>query len=261
VPPPRPRSPYEGARVEELEEPLLPRWFVLLALAAIPLAFGVAVWAFVVFGPDDVPVAERRPPPDPAGQLTTDVGGYNVGGTTAEVLPLEGCELFRGLRAAGSELDRRRIEEGLLALCAPPIPEDVARRVRDLARAGGEIRFAQFQATGVDSTLDRSTDPPRLLLNARFARQDTDPRWIAPLVAHDTTYLEREAAARAPPGPARTPASCSGCSTPCGRCGRRGSASLRRRRRATEEPAWCCPSPTGRGSWSSRGRRRSTSAA
>jgi hypothetical protein len=193
VPPPRPRSPYEGARVEELEEPLLPRWFVLLALAAIPLAFGVAVWAFVVFGPDDVPVAERRPPPDPAGQLTTDVGGYNVGGTTAEVLPLEGCELFRGLRAAGSELDRRRIEEGLLALCAPPIPEDVARRVRDLARAGGEIRFAQFQATGVDSTLDRSTDPPRLLLNARFARQDTDPRWIAPLVAHDTTYLEREA--------------------------------------------------------------------
>ena len=33
----RPRSVYHGAPEEELTEPLLPRWFVLVALASIPL--------------------------------------------------------------------------------------------------------------------------------------------------------------------------------------------------------------------------------
>jgi hypothetical protein len=188
--PGRLRSPYEGARVEELEEPLLPRWFVLLALGAIPVALGVAVWAFVAFGPDDLPVAERRPPPAPTGALTTDVGQYTVGESEAVDLPLEGCAPFQGVRAAGSEADRQRIDAALVALCDGPVPEDVARRIRLLGQRRGEIRFAQFQATGVDSTLDLGADPPRVLLNARFAREDTDPLWIAPLVVHDTTYLE-----------------------------------------------------------------------
>ena len=40
-------SVYEGARTGELEDPLLPRWFVLLGLAAIPAAIGVLIWALV----------------------------------------------------------------------------------------------------------------------------------------------------------------------------------------------------------------------
>lgn len=185
-----PRSPYEGARTEELNEPLLPRWFVLLLLAMVPVAIGVGVWAFVVFGPEEVPVAERRPPPDPMGQLTTDVGQYNVGESEAVPLPLEDCQLFRGIRAAGSDADRARIGAALSAYCEGTVPEDVARRMATFAAAQGEIRFAQFQATGIDSTMDLGVDPPRILLNARFAREDTDPLWIAPLVVHDTTYLE-----------------------------------------------------------------------
>ncbi len=192
-PPGRPRSVYDGARVEELNEPLLPRWFVLLMVGAVPVALGVAVWAFIVFGPEEVPVAERRPPPDPTGQLTTDVGQYNVGESVAVPLPLADCQLFRGIRAAGSEADRARIELALATLCEQRLPEDVARRVQLLASMQGEIRFAQFQATGIDSTLDRFEDTPRILLNARFAREDTDPLWIAPLVVHDTTYLELSA--------------------------------------------------------------------
>lgn len=187
-PPRHPRPVYEGARVEELEEPLLPRWFVLLALAAIPVALGVAVWAFVVFGPEDVPVAERRPPPSPEG-LTTDVGGYNVGESQARPLAST-CQLAQGIQAAGSETDRARISLAADALCDVTLPADVARRLVAFGQAGGEVRFAQFQSTGIDSTLDFSADPPRLLLNARFAREDTDPLWIAPLLVHDTTYLD-----------------------------------------------------------------------
>lgn len=188
----RPRSVYAGARVEELEEPLLPRWFVLLAVALIPVALGVAVWAFVVFGPDEVPFAERRPPPSPQG-LTTDVGQYNVGESEAHRLSTT-CALVEGIQGAGSDTDRQRITLAADALCDVTLPQEVARRLIALGQAGGEVRFAQFQATGIDSTLDLGVDPPRLLLNARFASEGTDPLWIAPLIVHDTTYLDLDPA-------------------------------------------------------------------
>ncbi|WP_370324675.1 hypothetical protein [Euzebya sp.] len=184
----RARDVYAGARSEELAEPLLPRWFVLLALTAVPVALGVAVWAFGVFGPHDGPGAERRPPP--AGDLATDVGQFNVGTSAPEPLTLEGCARYRGIQGAGSDADVARIDAAVSALCEVTVPEAVARRLQAFAAADGVIRFAQFQATGVDSTLDVSTDPPRVLLNARFARDDTESWWIAPLVAHDTTFLE-----------------------------------------------------------------------
>lgn len=187
--PVRGRGVYAGARVEELEEPLLPRWFVLLAVALIPVALGVAVWAFIVFGPEEVPVAERRPPPPPTGQLTTDVGGYDVGESVAQ--PIESdCSLVQGIRVAGSQADRDRITHAAEALCDVTLPEDAARRLVRFGQLQGEVRFAQFQLTGIDSTMDVAAVPPRLLLNARFAQEDTDPLWITPLLVHDTTFLD-----------------------------------------------------------------------
>lgn len=184
-----PRAPYAGARVEELEEPLLPRWFVLLLLAAIPVAIGVAIWAFVVFGTDEVPAAERRPPPSADGSLTTNVGGFNVGELAPERLS-PSCGFLQGIRAAGTGTDRERIATAVEALCEVRLPTAAGPRLGAFADAGGVVRFAQFQATGVDSSMEVSGDPPRILLNARFARDDTDPLWIAPLLVHDTTYLE-----------------------------------------------------------------------
>ncbi|CAN5170804.1 hypothetical protein BH23ACT9_BH23ACT9_21320 [soil metagenome] len=184
------RAPYTGARVEELEEPLLPRWFVLLAIGAVPVAFAVFVMAFVVFGPDEVPVAERRPPP--LGNLTTDVGQYNVGESSPQPLDLT-CSLTQGIQGAGSETDRERIALAAESLCTMTLPEDAAQALVRFGQAGGEVRFAQFQATGVDSTMETATDTPRLLLNARFAREGTDPLWIAPLLAHDTLLWQQDA--------------------------------------------------------------------
>ncbi|MGH8903953.1 MAG: hypothetical protein ACRDYA_20320, partial [Egibacteraceae bacterium] len=94
------------------------------------------------------------------------------------------------VRVAGAVADRAALTAGLDALCSVRLDVDVATRLREFARAGGVIRFAQFQATGVDSTADlgRRGTPPRIYVNAKFAR--TDPAWIAPLVAHDVTFLE-----------------------------------------------------------------------
>ena len=185
------RNVYDGARTEELDEPLLPRWFVLLFLLAIPVVIGVGIWAFVVFGPEEVPIAERRPPPSADGLLTTDVGQFDIGTSDAELLALPDCERYRGIRAGGSAEDRARIELAVDALCDLDLPQDVATRLRRLAVDGGEVRFALFQLTGVDSTLELiDPDRPRVLLNNRFARADTEPLWIAPLLVHDTTYLD-----------------------------------------------------------------------
>lgn len=184
------RSPYEGARVEELQEPLLPRWFVLLLLASVPLAIGVGVWAFLAFGPEEVAVAERRPVPAEDSALTTAVGERNVG--DAEPVEVEAdCRLVEGIRAGGTALDVARIAAGINALCEVPVPAAAAERLGAFGAAGGVVRFAQFEATGVDSTMDLSGEVPVVLVNARLAREDTDERWITPLVVHDVTYLDQ----------------------------------------------------------------------
>ncbi|PSO52543.1 MAG: hypothetical protein BRC31_04570 [Actinobacteria bacterium QS_5_72_10] len=60
----RVRDPYAESPVDELSEPVLPRWFVLLAVVTVPAAIAVFALAFPVLGGDDaVPPAQRRPPP------------------------------------------------------------------------------------------------------------------------------------------------------------------------------------------------------
>lgn len=185
------RSPYEGARVEELEEPLLPRWFVLLALGAVPVAIGVLVWAFLAFGPEEVSVAARRPVPVEGSGLSTAVGERNVGDLDPLAVPAE-CPLVEGIMAGGTSADVERISAGVNALCEVTVPGGAAERLGTFAGAGGVVRFAQFEATGVDSTLDLGGEVPVVLVNARLAQPSTDPRWISPLLVHDVAYVELE---------------------------------------------------------------------
>jgi hypothetical protein len=185
VPPPEnPRDPWRRAPVGELQEQLLPRWFVLTALISIPLAVAAVVGAFVVFGPDEVPVAARRPPP--ADGLTNAVGAFEVG--DAEPASFDApCPLVEDLRVAGTARDRAVLAEGLGALCDADVPAEAAEAVRAFAEADGVVRFAAFEATGVDSTTDAGADPPRILVNAKFTA--TTPAWIAPLLVHDAVAL------------------------------------------------------------------------
>ncbi|MDP9405233.1 MAG: hypothetical protein M3O86_01310 [Actinomycetota bacterium] len=185
----RARDPWRRTRVGELQDQLLPRWFVLTAVASVPLAVAALVAAFVVFGPKEVPVAARRPPP--AGDLTNGVGRFNVGTSAPQPYP-EACPTLAGIRISGTAADQAALRTGLAGLCNTTLPEPVAARLSRFAAAGGVVRFAQFEATGVDSTARLGADPPVVLVNARLQR--TDPLWIAPLVAHDTTYLDADPA-------------------------------------------------------------------
>jgi hypothetical protein len=183
------KDPWRRAPVSELEDPVLPRWFVLAALALIPIALGVMIVALASAGRDPVPVAARRPPP--AGGLTTAVGAFQVGASEpAGVQRL--CPTLAGVRVAGEQADRDQLAAGLRTLCAIRLDSALAADLSAFARGGGLVRFAQFEATGVDSTAELSAIPPRILVNARFAR--TDPAWIAPLLAYDVTFLRLDPA-------------------------------------------------------------------
>lgn len=180
------RDPWADAPTGELGDQVLPRWFVLTALAAVVAAVAVAVAAFVVAGPATVPVEARRPPP--SAMYTTAVGDVERGGSTAT--PYEAsCETLAGVRVAGAEADRAQLRRGLAALCNTTLPERARAALRAFAEAGGTVRFATFEATGVDSTATRREDPPEILVNTRFQR--TDASWIAPLIVHDAVLLDR----------------------------------------------------------------------
>lgn len=176
-----PQDPWRDAPVSELQDQVLPRWFVLTALVLVPVALVAAIGAFVVFGPQEVPVAARRPPP--GGGYTHAVGALRTGDSEPVALDAP-CPRLRGLRIAGTPQDRAVLTEGLGALCGDGLDPGADDLLRAFADEGGTVRFAQFADTGVDSTA--SLDEALVLLNNRYA-VTLDPREIAPLVVHDLT--------------------------------------------------------------------------
>jgi len=183
------RDPWATAPTSELGDQLLPRWFVLAAIAAVVAAVAVAVAAFVLAGRATLPVEARRPPP--SATYTTAVGDVQAGASSATPYDAP-CPTLDGVRLAGSEGDRAQLRRGLAALCNTPLPGDARADLRAFAEAGGTVRFATFEVTGVDSTATRGDDAPEVLINTRFQR--TDASWIAPLVVHDATLRRRDPA-------------------------------------------------------------------
>ena len=182
-------DPWAGAPTSELGDQVLPRWFVLTAIVAVVVAIAVAAAAFLLPRRATLPAAARRPPPTAA--YTTAVGDVEVGGSDATVHDAA-CPLLDGVRIAGAEGDRAQLRRGLAVLCNTRLPAAVRTDVRAFAEAGGTVRFATFEATGVDSSATRREGAPEILVNTRFQR--TDASWIAPLVVHDATLRRRDPA-------------------------------------------------------------------
>jgi hypothetical protein len=178
------RHPWSDAPTGELGDQLLPRWFVLTAITLVVLAVVVLVAALFQPQRDAVPVEARRPPPSLA--YTTAVGEVQTDVTEPEPYDAP-CPLLQGVQVAGSPTDRATLRAGLAGLCNIALPDDAAADVRAFAKQDGVVRFATFEATGVDSTASREA-PATVFINARFQR--TDPLWIAPLVAHDVTLRQ-----------------------------------------------------------------------
>lgn len=182
-------DPWRDAPTSELGDQVLPRWFVLTAIATVLLAIIVLFAAFALPRRNAVPVEARRPPA--SDMYTNAVGEVQTGGTDAQPYDAP-CGLLRGIQIAGAEVDRTLLRQGLAGLCNIDLPGDVAGDIRAFAEQSGIVRFATFEATGVDSTASRE-DPPTVLVNARFQR--TDPLWIAPLIAHDAVMRSGDSVA------------------------------------------------------------------
>lgn len=176
-----PRDPWRDAPVSELQDQVLPRWFVLTAVVMLPAALVAAIGALVVFGPEEVPVAARRPAP--AAGYTHAVGDLRTGDSQPVAVEAP-CAELGGLRIAGTQQDRAVLTEGLGALCDAGLDPRTTALLRVFAAEGGTVRFAQFSDTGVDSTA--SIEEPLILLNNRYA-VTLDPAEIVPLVVHDLT--------------------------------------------------------------------------
>lgn len=183
------RDPWADAPTSELGDQVLPRWFVLTAAAAVLAAIAVTAVALLLPGRSAVPVEARRPPPSDA--FTTAVGTIEVG-TSAPTAYDAPCGLLDGLRLAGTPADQARLRRGLAALCTTSVRADAEAALRALARRDAVVRYATFEATGVDSTATRDDRSPTVLINTRFQR--TQPAWVAPLVVHDAMMLAGDAA-------------------------------------------------------------------
>jgi hypothetical protein len=182
-------DPWRNAPTSELGDQVLPRWFVLTAIAAVVAAIVVGVAAFVLPRGATVPEAARRPPP--SAEWTTAVGAIEAGGSPSDPYDPP-CALLDGVRLGGSAGDQAQLRRGLAALCNTSLPAAARAGLQGFADAGGTVRFATFEATGVDSTASRGADNPTILINTRFQR--TDARWIAPLIAHDVVARDRNPA-------------------------------------------------------------------
>lgn len=186
-----PRDPWRRTRVGEQGDPLLPRWFAILAVLIVPAGLAVGVWAFLSAGRGEVPVAERRPAH--MGDLTTAVGELAAGDAAPQPLDAD-CPVVEGIRIAGEERDLSALRDGLARLCAVALPGEVVTPLRRFGSLSGVVRFAVFERTAVDTTARHVMGigrPPVVFLNAKYSR--TDAEWLAPLVVYESVMLAGDA--------------------------------------------------------------------
>lgn len=147
-------------------EPVLHRWFVLLMAVLVPLTVIVTVVAFLLIGRDTVGAAERRPAGD--GQVTVFRGDAQL----AETLGVDvGPDCMQGVRVIGDDGSRAAARAAAQATCRL-LDEPQFARARDglsvWSRSGGQLRYATFELSGVESSARIENDRIVIELNAKF---------------------------------------------------------------------------------------------
>jgi hypothetical protein len=185
--PPSGLPPLEGDGLPTLPtgEPVLHRWFVLAMLVLVPLALVVTVWAALSIQRDELSAAERRPP---GGETVTIERGAAELPTTQQVEPGPGCsQAIRIVGDDGARAAGRRALEGACALLGTGEFAEAERGLRTWIRAGGQLRIAAFELTGVESSTRLEDDRLVMELNAKF--QFEDATRAAPAVLHQLVLL------------------------------------------------------------------------
>lgn len=185
--PPLPPLRDDGLPTLPTGEPVLHRWFVISMLILVPIALGVSIWAATfVFGREAIPPSDRRPPGD--AMVTIDRGDA-VLGTIEDSDPGPSCASSgrvvgdSGARAAGA----RALGATCSLLRTGAFP-DAESGLREWATGRGQLRFAVFERSGVESSL-RATDDDRLVIELNAAFQFEDATRAAPAIIGQLVQL------------------------------------------------------------------------
>jgi hypothetical protein len=166
-------------------EPVLHRWFVLAMLVLVPAALAVSVWAALSIQRDELPAAERRPPGGPT--VTIERGAAELG-TSQDVEPGPACsQAIRIVGDPGARAAGRRALAGACAVLDTGAYPEAERGLRAWVQAGGQLRIAAFELTGVESSTRVEDDRLVMELNAKF--QFEDATRAAPAVLHQLVLL------------------------------------------------------------------------
>jgi hypothetical protein len=185
--PPLPPLRDDGLPTLPTGEPVLHRWFVISMLILVPIAIGVSIWAatFLV-GREQLPPADRRPAGD---EVTTVDRGDAVLGTIEDSEPGPSCASAgrvvgdSGARAAGA----RALGATCSLLRSGAFP-DAEVGLREWATGRGQLRFAVFERSGVESSL-RATEDDRLVIELNAAFQFEDATRAAPAIIGQLVQL------------------------------------------------------------------------
>lgn len=188
--PPLPPLRDDGLPTLPTGEPVLHRWFVIAMLVLVPIALVVSIWAATqVLGRETIPPADRRPAGD---EVTTVDRGDAVLGTIEESDAGPSCG--SAVRVVGDRGARAAAARALGSACAllrtGQFPAAEAGLV-EWATTRGQLRFAVFELSGVESSL-RVTDDRRIVLELNAAFQFEDATRAAPAIIGQLTMLGQD---------------------------------------------------------------------
>jgi hypothetical protein len=188
---PRRLSPDEAAALKARPWPRLP-WWLWLAVAVTTVATVVVATALFRAVPDQLPVADRRSPP--AGDLSHGVGDLRV-----PILESPNRALLVRRQAACPRLDRvtlvgtaaevTLLEAAADQLCALRSTAPIQRARDGLQKAAATVSFAEFELSINESTTDFGTEPPRVLVHAKFQQGAAAAERVAVVLAHEGAHL------------------------------------------------------------------------
>lgn len=166
-------------------EPVLARWFVIAMLIIVPIGIGVTIWAFLSFDREALAAAGRRPVGD---LIQTHDRGQAVLAATRDEEAFLGC--IEGITLVGDEGGIATVRRALQATCQlaeGTFGQQVEEGLVRLAAAGGIVRVAVFEQTGVDASTRIEDGVPVIELNAKF--QFDDGTKAAPALVHELVHL------------------------------------------------------------------------
>ncbi len=166
-------------------EPVLQRWFVIAMIVLVPITLAVTAWAFLSIDRDELTAAERRPAGGP--EVTVDRGAAQVA-ETEEVEPGPDCaQAIRLVGDAGSRAAGRVALERTCALIATGDYPEAREGLAEWVAAGGQLRIATFELSGVESSARVEDGRILVELNAKFQFEDAGQ--AAPALLHQLVLL------------------------------------------------------------------------